>query len=119
MLSKCKSSCGRFAVFAVIGIAVAGLVVMSLWNWLTPELFGWKPISYLQALGVLVLSKILFGSFRGHGHPGYIHDRKSARLERMTPEERERFRSDMRSKWCGCSSSDTHENAAGQAGADH
>jgi hypothetical protein len=49
----------------VVFAAVFGLVVMSLWNWLMPTLFGWHVISYWQALGLLILSKILFGGFRG------------------------------------------------------
>lgn len=64
MNGKC---CGKIAALVVIGIAVLGAVVMVLWNGLMPVLFpGVKPIDYFQALGVLVLSKILFGTFRGH-----------------------------------------------------
>jgi len=40
-------------------------VVMALWNWLMPALFGLKTIRFLQALGLLVFSRILFGGFRG------------------------------------------------------
>jgi hypothetical protein len=71
---------------------------MALWNWLIPTLFvGGREIDYVQAMGVLLLSKILFGGFRGHCGPGHWH---RARLEQMTPEERQRFQSGMRS-WCG------------------
>ena len=114
-MHSCKSRCGRFVVLAVIGVAVAGLVVMALWNWLAPALFGWKSIGYLQALGILVLSRILFGGLRGHCSPAHLHDRMAARFERMTPEERERFRTGMRSKWCGCGSSATTGDKASEA----
>ncbi len=114
-MRNCKTRCGRIVVFAVVGVAVAGLVVMALWNWLTPELFGWKPIGYLQALGILVLSKILFGGLRGHCGHGFMHDRMAARLERLTPEERERFRAGMRSGWCGFGRADIPENTARDA----
>lgn len=96
---NCKSRCGKFFLLAVVGIAALGWVVMALWNWLAPALFlGGREISYLQAMGLLVLSKILFGGFRGHcGWHGRCHPN---RLEQMTPEEREKFKSGMRC-WFG------------------
>ena len=45
-------------------VAVVGLVVMGLWNWLMPALFGWTEIGFWQAVALLILSKILFGGFR-------------------------------------------------------
>ena len=74
----------KIALLVVVGVAVFSLVVMSLWNWLTPALFGWHRISFWQALGLLVLSKILFGGFRGR--PG-MHWRRRVmeRWEQMTP----------------------------------
>ena len=57
----------KFAVLAIAAVALFGFIVMSLWNWILPPVTGWHPISYWQALGLLVLSKILFGSFRAHG----------------------------------------------------
>jgi hypothetical protein len=47
---------------------IFGEVVMHLWNWLLPMLFGWRQISFWQALGLLILCRILFGGFGGHGH---------------------------------------------------
>ncbi len=55
----------KFAFFAILFLAVVTFFVMRLWNWLTPALFGWHVITYWQALGLLVLSKILFGGLRG------------------------------------------------------
>ena len=46
----------RFALFALIALGVAGAVVMSLWNWLLPSLFGWHAIDFWQALGLLVFA---------------------------------------------------------------
>jgi hypothetical protein len=58
----------------IVGIAGLGYLVMLLWNWLLPTLFvGVREIDYMQALGVLVLSKILFGGLRGHGCHGRWH----------------------------------------------
>jgi len=84
----------------VLFVAVIGFVVMSLWNWLMPALFGWKLISYWQALGLIILSRILFGGFRGAvGRGGYWRHRKMERCEKMTPEERERFRQGLHGRW--------------------
>jgi hypothetical protein len=85
-----------------IFIAIGGEVVMRLWNWLLPPLFGWHQVTFWQALGLLALCRILFGGSGGHGS----YRSKSRRLidehwERMTPEEREKFRQGMRSRWCG------------------
>jgi hypothetical protein len=97
----------RVLKFVVFGIAIAtllGFVVMSLWNRLTPALFGWHIITFWQALGLLVLSRILFGGMfrRGGGWgPGMGGRRRMMeRWEKMTPEEREKFRSGMRGR-CG------------------
>ena len=76
-------------LFAFIG----GEVVLHLWNWLLPPLFGWRPITFWQAIGLLALCRILFGGFGGRGcHPSRFRRRMAERWERMTPEERERFR---------------------------
>lgn len=90
-----------FALFAAVACAVFGLIVMTLWNWLLPPLFGWRLITFRQALGLFVLSKVLFGGFRGR--PGYrMHWRRrmAERWQQMTPEEREKFRQGMR-RGCG------------------
>ena len=82
-------------------IAVGGEVVLQLWNWLLPPLFGWRQITFWQALGLLALCRILFGGFgfHGSGRPNFRR-RKAERWEHMTPEERERFRQGMRER-CG------------------
>jgi hypothetical protein len=98
MNMNCKVKCWKIGLLVVAGIAGLGWVVMALWNWLIPYLFaGGKEISYLQAIGVLLLSKILFGGFRGRccGHKLW----QQRRLENMTEEEREKFRAGMRN--CG------------------
>jgi hypothetical protein len=88
------------AAFIVIG----GEIVLHLWNWLLPPLFGWRLITFWQALGILLLSRILFGGFglHGSGRSGMRHrmrERMEERCENMTPEERERFRQRMRERW--------------------
>jgi len=53
-------------VFAAGFALVFGLLVMWLWNWLMPGLFGLGEITYWQAFGVLLLAKIFFGGFGSH-----------------------------------------------------
>ncbi len=90
-----------FALCATAAIVLFGFVVMSLWNWLMPALFGFRLITFWQAMGLLILSKILFGGFRGRmGSRRHWERRMIDRWERMTPEEREKFRQGMRSR-CG------------------
>ena len=91
----------KFVVMFALFITLAGFVVMRLWNWLTPGLFGWHTISFWQALGILILSKILFGGFRGRPGPRmYWRGRMMERWAQMSPEEREKFRQSMRGS-CG------------------
>ena len=87
----------KFLLFGALAATIFSFVVMWLWNWLMPAIFGLHAISFWQALGLLVLSKILFGGFRGR--PGFgMHwrQRMMERWEHMTPEEREKFRAGMR-----------------------
>lgn len=86
----------RIILMVIAGFALFSFFVMQLWNWLAPEVFGGHHITFWQALGLLVLSKILFGGFRGGwGHRGHWPGRMRERWERMTPEEREKFRKGM------------------------
>jgi hypothetical protein len=91
----------KMVLLVAIGFALFSFLVMQLWNWLAPEVFGWHRITFIQAVGIFILSKILFGGFRGgwgHGRPW--RRRMMERWERMTPEEREQFRKGMQG-WCG------------------
>jgi hypothetical protein len=92
------------APLAILGvllfIAIGGWIVQYLWNWLLPSLFGWREVSFWQALGMLVLCRILFGGFGSHGSGrSSIRRRMEERFEHMTPEERERFRERMRERF--------------------
>ncbi|AXL48885.1 hypothetical protein DSC91_000469 [Paraburkholderia caffeinilytica] len=91
-----RLKCFGKALLVLVGIAVLGWMVMALWNWVVPALFiGGRSIDYLHAMGLLVLSRILFGGFRGHG--GCHGRRHWRRWERMTPEERENFQKSLSS----------------------
>jgi len=82
------------AVFGLVAVAILGGAVMLLWNAIVPELFaGARSIDYLRALGLLLLSRILFGGFRGYGAwHWHRHGWHGGPWNTMTPEERERFR---------------------------
>jgi hypothetical protein len=96
----------------VLFATIFGEVVKSLWNWLLPSLFGWHPITFWQALGLLVLCRILFGGFHGRGPGGRSRRMMAERWEKMTPEEREKFRHGLRAR---CGSFTPPETEAGQS----
>jgi hypothetical protein len=97
------------APLAILGIlvfvAVGGEVVRLLWNWLLPPIFGWRQITFWQAVGILALCRILFGGFGRHGsYHSSSRRRMAERCEHMTPEERERFQQGMRGRFGVCPS---------------
>lgn len=53
-------------LLAMIMALVVGVVVMALWNWLMPAIFGLTTITFWQAWGLVVLTHILFKSFPHH-----------------------------------------------------
>ena len=85
------------AILAIpVFIAIGGELVLHLWNWLLPPLFGWRQNTFWQALGLLILCRILFGGWGSHGSSrSNFRHRMKERCEHMTPEERERFRQRM------------------------
>ena len=94
-------------LFVLAAATVMSMAVMYLWNWLVPVLFAGPVITFWQALGLLVLCRILFRGFFGmrgghRGGPMGHHWRKrwEEKYRNMTPEQRE----EMRKKWkerCG------------------
>jgi Ca2+/H+ antiporter, TMEM165/GDT1 family len=96
---------GFMFLFIIIAAVLAfGLVVMGLWNAILPAVIGVKAITFAQALGILVLSKILFGGFGGGGRrwrggPAWKEKMKQ-RWANMTPEEKEKFKAGWRNR-CG------------------
>jgi hypothetical protein len=98
------------ALVAFIGIG--GEIVRQLWNWLLPPLFGWRQLTFWQALGMLALCRILFGGLGSHGGGQYkFPRRKDKRWDAMTPEERERFRQGIRG---GCGFDPSTSESSGQ-----
>lgn len=101
---------GAMIIKCVTAISLAFLffawVTYLLWNWLVPGLFSGPAISYWQALGLLVLTKILFFGIGGRrhcepgGHQMFWKHRFYEKMSSLTPEEREAFKNKMRQKWC-------------------
>jgi len=91
---------------AILGIllfvTIGGVLVMQLWNWLLPPLFGLRVITFWQAFGILVLCRILFGGLGRHGamHSRFRH-RMGGHCGNLSDEERERFRQRMREVFVG------------------
>jgi hypothetical protein len=85
-------------------VALGGQIVKWLWNWLMPPLFGLHTVTFWQALGLLILCRILFGGLMTRGSSRYDYRRRmterwAERWKKMTPEERERFRRSWRGHW--------------------
>lgn len=80
---------GIGGVFLAAGMALLfGLVVLWLWNWLMPAIFGLPAITFWQAWGLVVLSHILFKSFPHHAHHNdHWKDRFRDRLQEKLDEE--------------------------------
>ncbi|MFL6450408.1 MAG: hypothetical protein ACJ746_22410 [Bryobacteraceae bacterium] len=107
----------KVTFLAVLAVGIVTFVVMSLWNALMPGIFALRTISFWQALGLLVLSKLLFGGFRPSGGGNRHWRRRMAeRWEQMTPEEREKFKQGMRYGFrCGSEEARPDRPAGAQA----
>lgn len=91
--------------FAILGFAALFTwAVYALWNGVLIEVAGVKAITYWQALGLLVLAKILFGGFPGRCGPCGGGSRWRGRMmekhwETLSPEQREKMREEMRHRF--------------------
>jgi hypothetical protein len=105
-----------FLFFVPLALFAFGSIVMVLWNAILPDVVHVSRINFWQALGILVLSKILFGGFRG-GWGGGPRRHWKAEMEKklsgMTPEEKEKFKQEWRSRCSGWGSARREE--AGQS----
>ena len=80
-------------------VAAFSAVVMLLWNWMIPAIFGLTTISFWQALGLFILARIFFGSFgffeKARMHGLLHHDAEGNPIHkkwmRMSAEERKEF----------------------------
>lgn len=74
---------------ALLGLLL-GALVMVLWNWLMPDLFGLGPITYWQGVGLYLLCHLLFKSHshREHAHGG---ERREKHVHRFASRIRDRL----------------------------
>lgn len=87
-------------IFILLGIgamALFGWIVMALWNAVLVPAVGANIISFWQALGILVLSRILVGGFGG----GKSYRRRGdwEKCKKMTPEEKQNFKEEVQKHW--------------------
>ena len=101
-----RSKGGKIAMMIVLGIGAVilfGFIVMILWNAILVPVLGIGAVSFWQALGILVLSKILFGGFKGRhggfgGGPAAWKGEMKEKWQHMSPEEREQVKQQWREK---------------------
>ena len=87
-----------FFIIFLPAVFFMGFVVMFLWNQILPNAVHANPITYWQGLGLLILSKILFGGFnkRHWGSERRLYMRN--KFANMTPEEREQFKTEWKER---------------------
>lgn len=102
---KRRSRAGKgflILVCVVAFISLFSFIVMKLWNAILPDVLHVSTINFWQAIGILVLSKILFGGFGGWGHKKQEWKRKMQdKWQHMTPEERNRFKEALEKRFEG------------------
>ncbi len=96
----------RIPLFILAGgaaILAFSFVTMHLWNALIPDIFHFSPITYWQALGLLVLSKLFFsGGMQGHRAKHNCRSSKSdfeTKFKDFSPEDREKIKAIMKERW--------------------
>lgn len=89
-------------LFILAVLFLIGHVIVFLWNEILVDVTGVKPIHFWQAVGLFVLSRILFGGFRMNrgGFKKRMRGRWKERWSRMSDDER----AEMKARWkerCG------------------
>jgi hypothetical protein len=83
MRGKSPAKIAAMVTLGVIGIAglaiLFGFIIMWLWNWLMPEIFGLTTLTYWQAVGIFILLKILLGGMGGHSGSKKKHSKKHSK----------------------------------------
>lgn len=102
----------KIGIFFIAMVALGGYVLMTLWNWLVPEIFGLAAITWIQALGLLALSRILFGNWGGGRSRGRHRGKRKMqerwkkrwkeKMAEMTPEQRARMKEKFARKGRSC-----------------
>ena len=93
-------------VFCTAFVMLFSYIVMRLWNGILPDVIGVKVISFWQAMGILVLSKILFSGFGGFAQKkeqfrNRFRQKMLDKWEHMTPEEKQKFKDEWKNRCRG------------------
>lgn len=121
-----------FPFFGFGALFLGGWAVMLLWNAILPDVTGVKMLSYWQAIGLLILSRILFGGWRGGGKQGSYnkhrpdfgkHKEWREKWMNMSVEERMKFKQEWRERcrngrwedWKKGKSNDQEQERPGEA----
>jgi len=84
-----------FILITTALVALVAAVVMILWNWLMPAIFDLTTITYIQATGLLLLSKILFSGICKRGsrpHHRFWKKRFLDKWEHLSDAEKEKYK---------------------------
>ena len=100
-----------FLIIGVGAIALFGWMVMALWNGALVPAVGANIITFWQALGLLVLSRILVGGFGGK-RGGYRGRHWKEKWANMTPEEKTQFQDYCRNRWGKKFDEEQHSSSA-------
>ncbi|WP_100613975.1 hypothetical protein [Confluentibacter citreus] len=101
MNHKFRSKRKFFFLVPIVILFGLTFIVMWLWNAILPEIIYVKPITYWQAMGILVLSKILFGGFSkcGNHTQGLRKMQFINKIKNMSPEERAKFKEEWKCRF--------------------
>lgn len=106
-------------LIAAAAILLFTFIVMNLWNSILTPVLGVHVINFGQALGILILSKILFGGFKGggdgwRGRRGPWNSQMREKWQSMSAEEREKFKNEWRSRCSRNNKTNFTDNAASE-----
>ena len=93
-----------FILFPILIVILLPLVIMLLWNNIVSDIFIIKKISYLEAIGLFILSRILFGSFGYRNKPQapFVKDSLKEKWINMTDDEKEQLKEEWKKRSTGC-----------------
>ncbi|MBI3232666.1 MAG: hypothetical protein HYZ42_01255, partial [Bacteroidetes bacterium] len=84
-----------FIILAIFGFTY---IVMLLWNYVFVDMYPAAELTFYKAMALLVLSKILFGGFKGgNGFGGKANGWKN-RMKNMTDEEKEAMKAEWKQR---------------------
>ena len=90
-----------FILFAIGFVFVVGSAIQLLWNWILVDAAGMNPISIWQAIGLLVLARILFGGMFWGGRRQWGKSKRAEWKKKwrdMSPEDKEAFKQKWRER---------------------